>query len=190
MSPLFCFTVFSLTMVKKSEVVSKTTVNPKSKTLVKNRLPKKKRAVLPARGVVYLGRLPKTFFESDIKAFFSQFGKVLRVRVSRSKKNAHSKGFGYVEFELEEIAKIAAEAANSYFIGGRAIKAEVMAREKVHPRLFKDVKKGMVDMSKARQRDNRVRYEKAAKQPNEEKRSDLADRLKELGIKYTLPTPQ
>ena len=36
--------------------------------------------------MIYLGRLPHGFFEDQLKAYFSQFGDVLRVRVSRNKK--------------------------------------------------------------------------------------------------------
>jgi len=36
------------------------------------------------RGVVYLGHIPEGFFEDELKGFFSQFGKVKRVKVSRS----------------------------------------------------------------------------------------------------------
>jgi nucleolar protein 15 len=35
---------------------------------------------------VYLGRIPHGFYEEEIKGYFSQFGEVTRVRLSRSKK--------------------------------------------------------------------------------------------------------
>lgn len=38
------------------------------------------------RGVVYLGHLPHGFYEEELRGFFSQFGKVVRVKVSRSRK--------------------------------------------------------------------------------------------------------
>lgn len=38
------------------------------------------------RGVVYLGSLPFGFFESQMRTFFSQFGVVTRLRLSRNKK--------------------------------------------------------------------------------------------------------
>jgi len=38
------------------------------------------------RGVVYLGRIAHGFYEEEIKGYFSQFGEVTRVRLSRSKK--------------------------------------------------------------------------------------------------------
>ncbi|CAI9720746.1 FHA domain-interacting nucleolar phosphoproteinphosphoprotein-like-like [Octopus vulgaris] len=37
------------------------------------------------RGVVYLGRIPYGFFENQMRAYFSQFGKVTRLRLSRSR---------------------------------------------------------------------------------------------------------
>lgn len=37
-------------------------------------------------GVIYVGHLPQGLFESQIKTYFEQFGKVLRLRLSRSKK--------------------------------------------------------------------------------------------------------
>lgn len=41
-----------------------------------------------APGVVYVAHLPHGLFEPQLKSYFEQFGKVLRVRLSRSKKVA------------------------------------------------------------------------------------------------------
>ena len=38
------------------------------------------------RGVIYIGHLPFGFFEDQMKAFFSQFGEVTRLRISRNPK--------------------------------------------------------------------------------------------------------
>lgn len=38
------------------------------------------------RGVIYLGRIPHGFFEDQMRAYFSQFGDVTRLRLSRNKK--------------------------------------------------------------------------------------------------------
>jgi nucleolar protein 15 len=37
-------------------------------------------------GVVYIGRIPHGFYEKQMKAYFAQFGKVKRLRLSRSKR--------------------------------------------------------------------------------------------------------
>ena len=46
----------------------------------------------PPTGVIYVGHLPHGFFEEQMRPFFEQFGVVTRLRVSRCKKTARSKG--------------------------------------------------------------------------------------------------
>jgi nucleolar protein 15 len=171
-------------------VVSKTKVHPRTKTVAQNRLPKVK-PQKSATGVVCLGRLPKTFFEADIKTFFSQFGKVHRVRLSRSKKNASSKGYAYVEFEEAEVAKIAADAMNHYFIAGRAITAKLVEKEKLHAATFDGWNKKVVDHSRARVKHAAEKYAKtlADEQTVALRNERVIARLADLEIKYTLPTP-
>ena len=38
------------------------------------------------RGVIYVGHLPHGFYETQLRGYFSQFGKVTKVHVSRNKK--------------------------------------------------------------------------------------------------------
>lgn len=79
--------------------------------------PKKDKKKLKAdRGIVYLGHIPHGFYEDEMKAFFSQFGKVTRVKLCRSEKSGRSKGYGYVEFFHPDVAKIAAESMNNYLM--------------------------------------------------------------------------
>lgn len=40
--------------------------------------------------MIYIGRLPHGFYEEQIKKYFSQFGEVVNVRVSRNKKVPHT----------------------------------------------------------------------------------------------------
>ncbi|EAT87828.2 hypothetical protein SNOG_05437 [Parastagonospora nodorum SN15] len=44
-------------------------------------------------GVVYVGRVPRGFFEPQMKKYFSQFGRVTRLRLSRNKKTGASKHY-------------------------------------------------------------------------------------------------
>ena len=37
-------------------------------------------------GVVYVGHIPKHFQEKEMRHFFEQFGDILKLRISRSKK--------------------------------------------------------------------------------------------------------
>ncbi|XP_029967756.1 MKI67 FHA domain-interacting nucleolar phosphoprotein [Salarias fasciatus] len=87
-------------------------------------------------GVVYVGHLPLGLFETQLKEYFEQFGKVRRLRLSRSKKTGGSKGYAFVEFDCDEVAKIVAETMNNYLMGERIIKCHVVEPEKVHEKLF------------------------------------------------------
>lgn len=65
-----------------------------------------KREVQTTSDVIVLGRPWKTT-EQDLKAYFSTFGKVLRVQVKKNVKTHHSKGFGFVHFvEYETQVKV------------------------------------------------------------------------------------
>ncbi|XP_078538188.1 MKI67 FHA domain-interacting nucleolar phosphoprotein [Lissotriton helveticus] len=88
-------------------------------------------------GVIYLGHIPRGLFEPQLKGYFSQFGNVTRVRLSRSKKTGGSKGYAFVEFECDEVAKIVAETMNNYLFCERLLKCEFIHPEKVHENLFK-----------------------------------------------------
>ncbi|XP_016094347.1 MKI67 FHA domain-interacting nucleolar phosphoprotein [Sinocyclocheilus grahami] len=155
---------------------------------VKNR-PKTGQSLSP--GVLYVGHLPRGLFEPQLKSYFKQFGKVTRIRVSRSKKTGRSKGYGFVEFECDEVAKIVAETMNNYLIGERLIKCHVMPPEKVHEKLF--VGSRMVfkkPTQPAVSRHNKQHAEEDLKKLGEKllsKESKLRKRLAAKGIDYDFP---
>ncbi|CAK9070105.1 unnamed protein product [Durusdinium trenchii] len=89
------------------------------------------------RGVVYLGSLPNGFFEPQMKTYFSQFGEVTRFRLSRSPKTGGSKGFGFIEFRQESVAKIVAQTMNKYLLGDRSLVCKFKPKDECHPKMFK-----------------------------------------------------
>lgn len=60
-------------------------------------------------GVIYIGRLPHGFYEHEMKSYFSQFGPIRNLRVSRNKKTGKPKHFAFVEFEDASTAEIVAK---------------------------------------------------------------------------------
>ncbi|CAG9462341.1 unnamed protein product [Pedinophyceae sp. YPF-701] len=93
---------------------------------------------LPSRSrVLYIGHLPHGFYEDQLLGYFSQFGRVTRVRVSRAKKNGRAKGYAFVEFQLPEVAETAAEAMDGYMMFRQKLVCRVVPVEKQHPQLFK-----------------------------------------------------
>nr|AAM34644.1 Nopp34 nucleolar phosphoprotein-like protein [Danio rerio] len=142
-------------------------------------------------GVLYVGHLPRGLFEPQLKSYFEQFGKVLRLRVSRSKKTGGSKGYGFVEFECDEVAKIVAETMNNYLMGERIIKCHVIPPEKVHEKLFVGSIAGFKKPKyPAVTRYNKTHTEDDVKKVGTKllsKESKLRKRLAAKGIDYDFP---
>eukprot|EP00933_Yihiella_yeosuensis_P073518 TRINITY_DN82232_c0_g1_i1.p1 TRINITY_DN82232_c0_g1~~TRINITY_DN82232_c0_g1_i1.p1 ORF type:complete len:324 (+),score=104.13 TRINITY_DN82232_c0_g1_i1:70-1041(+) len=92
------------------------------------------------RGVIYLGHIPKGFFEPQMRKYFSQFGTVTRLRLSRSKKSAESKGYAFIEFAEESVAKIVAQTMNRYLMFEKVLVCEYIPKEKRNKHLFKGCK--------------------------------------------------
>eukprot|EP00116_Pleurobrachia_bachei_P008509 sb/3468771/ len=74
-------------------------------------------------GVLYVGHIPKSFQEKEMRQFFEQFGTILKLRISRSKKTSESKGYAFILFENEEVARIVAKTMHDYILCGRLLKS-------------------------------------------------------------------
>lgn len=169
---------------------AKTTKQLKDKILKKKNTKKEEQ---DERGVIYLGHIPYGFFEEQMKCFFSQFGKVTRIRLSRSKKSGRSKGYAFVEFEDKEVAEIVAETMNDYLMYGRRMKCEIIPKEKVNENTFKGANKRFVvphTINRHRAVHNKKRspeeYQKSIDKllEKEEKRRK---KIEEFGIDYEFP---
>lgn len=88
------------------------------------------------RGVLSLSRLPHGFYEDQLKAYFSQFGEVTRVRISRNKKSGKSKHYGFIEFDSASVAQIVADTMDNYLLMGHILQCKMIPKEKVHPELW------------------------------------------------------
>lgn len=142
-------------------------------------------------GIIYIGHIPRLLFEPQLREYFSQFGTVTRLRLSRSKKTGNHKGYAYIEFECEEVAKIVADTMNNYLFCERLLKCEFIPLEKVHPKLFigcnSKFKKPCLP---AVGRYNMERTEKQQRKMIKgmlEKERKLRKRLAEKGIDYDFP---
>ena len=93
------------------------------------------------KGVIYLGHIPHGFYEDQMKGFFSQFGRVTRLRLSRSKKTGRSKSYAFIEFDSAEDASIVARTMNGYILTGRVLVCHTIPPEKVHADMFKGANK-------------------------------------------------
>lgn len=71
---------------------------------------------------LYIGNLPYSVTEEDLKDAFSEFGKLTSVNIIKDKYSGQSKGFGFVEMPDNSDADKAIKALNGSQLKGRAIK--------------------------------------------------------------------
>lgn len=88
------------------------------------------------RGVVYLGHIPHGFYEDQMQGFFSQFGDISRLRLSRSKKTGRSRHYAFIQFKEPAVASVVADTMNGYILEGRHLVCKVIAPSRVHDRMF------------------------------------------------------
>lgn len=70
---------------------------------------------------LYVGNLPYTMDESDLRDLFTPYGTPSSVAVIMDRGTGRSKGFGFVEFENDTEAKAAISALNGRDFNGRAL---------------------------------------------------------------------
>lgn len=133
--------------------------------------------------IIYIGHLPEDFDEKQLKKFFSQFGKIINLQLSRSNKTGRSKHYGWIEFETTEIAKTTAKAMNNYLLKDNNLVCNVYPKSKVHPMLFKNARKGP---KKPKVKEPLSQKELALKLAKQEK--IIMAKLAAKGIEYKWPS--
>ncbi|OAQ99106.1 hypothetical protein LLEC1_03959 [Akanthomyces lecanii] len=107
-------------------------------------------------GVIYIGRIPHGFYEHEMRQYFSQFGAISRLRLSRNKKTGASKHFAFVEFEEQSTAEVVAKTMDNYLLFGHILKCQVVPKERLHDSLWRA-------WGLKVERENKKRADKAAK---------------------------
>ncbi|HTO87863.1 MAG TPA: RNA-binding protein [Thermoanaerobaculia bacterium] len=70
---------------------------------------------------LYVGNLPYSTTEEDLRNLFSQYGNVDNVAVVTDRDTGRSRGFGFVEFADDNEARNAISALSGQEYGGRAL---------------------------------------------------------------------
>ena len=79
---------------------------------------------------IYVGNLPWSTTEDDLRRAFGQYGEVQSAKVIMDRETGRSRGFGFVEME-DEAADQAISALNGQDMGGRGLKVnEAKPRER------------------------------------------------------------
>ncbi|KAH7650292.1 hypothetical protein FG379_003364 [Cryptosporidium bovis] len=142
------------------------------------------------KAIVYVGHIPFGLFEPQLREYFSQFGEIRRIKLSRSKKNGHSRGYAFIEFNSMEVAQVAASTMNNYIIFRRSLKCHVIPQEKIHPFIFnkskkrKDVPSGSDSLKK---KNSRSALKLDREFQIKEKILKINNSLEKEGIDYFIP---
>jgi len=70
---------------------------------------------------LYVGNLPFSVQEQELKDFFTNFSSVTSVQLITDRETGRPKGFGFVEFSNDDEASNAIEELNGTDFGGRAV---------------------------------------------------------------------
>lgn len=88
---------------------------------------------------IYVGNIPYSMTEEELKNIFAQYGEVTSVRLVSDRETGRAKGFGFVEMADDAQANAAIEAVNGSEQGGRPLKVnEAKPREERPRREFGD----------------------------------------------------
>lgn len=137
-----------------------------------------------------LRRIPHGFYEHEMRDYFSQFGTIQRLRLSRNKRTGHSKHYAFLEFASSEVAKIVADTMDNYLMFGHILKCKVVPKEQVHENLWKGANKrfkavpwNKIEGRKLEMGMGREGWEKRI-EGEKKRRSEKADKLKEIGYEF------
>ncbi|KAG8950291.1 hypothetical protein FRC03_012918 [Tulasnella sp. 419] len=172
--------------------VSKLPTIARDDATVKRKLDQAKKKPSDERGVIYLGRIPHGFYEDQMKEYFTQFGDVTRLRLSRNKKTGKSKHYAFIEFTSASVAQIVSETMDNYLLTGHILTCKVIPKDKLHPKLWIGANKKYKQIPHdriERVKHNKDRTEEQQKRAEDRllKRQRLKqDKLAKLGIKYDM----
>lgn len=144
-------------------------------------------------GVIYIGRIPHGFYEHEMRNYFSQFGPINKLRLSRNKATGRSKHFAFIEFAEASTAEIVAKTMNNYLLFGHILKCHVLAPSQVHEDLFKGANKRFKNIpwnkiagKQLEKPLSEAKWEKKVAQ-EQSKRAKKAAKLKEIGYEFEAP---
>lgn len=169
------------------QIKSKDEKYKKSRSAARKAASKKKSAEAAANtsSVLYIGHLPPHFEEHELVQFLKQFGKVLNLRVSRSKKTGNSKGFAFVQMQSPGIAAIVADTLAGYIMfGQRRLVCHVVPPDKIHKKLFFKQKRMVKEKQATEKALGMMKVITSRLVSREHKKRET---LKELGIDYDFP---
>ncbi|KAJ5368655.1 uncharacterized protein N7496_008415 [Penicillium cataractarum] len=144
-------------------------------------------------GTVYVGRIPHGFYEHQMRAYFSQFGEITKLRLSRNRLTGRSKHYAFIEFASITVAKIVAETMDNYLMYSHILKCKFVPAEQLHPEVWKGANRrfkrtpwNQIERKRLLKGKTRDQWSKRI-EDEQRKRQAKADKLKAFGYEIELP---
>ena len=83
---------------------------------------------------IYIGQLPYSVTEDDIKELFSEYGEIASLNLVKDRFSGQSKGFGFIDMPNNSEADKAIKALNKSMFNGREIKVNQVQQSKKRER--------------------------------------------------------
>ena len=128
-----------------------------------------------------------------MRQYFSQFGDISRLRLSRNRRTGQSKHFAFIEFTTADIAEIVAKTMDNYLMFGHILKCKLVPSEQLHENVWKGANKRFktVPWNKLERRKHEMavgRDQWSSRIEKEEKRREAKkEKLKEIDYEFEVP---
>lgn len=128
-----------------------------------------------------------------MRAYFSQFGEITRLRLSRNRLTGRSKHYAFIEFSSATVAKIVAETMDNYLMYSHILKCKFVPQDQLHPevwkganRRFKKTPWNRIEKKRLEKGKTREQWTKRIEQEQKRRQAKI-DQLKALGYEIDLP---
>lgn len=128
-----------------------------------------------------------------MRAYFSQFGEITKLRLSRNRLTGRSKHYAFIEFASTTVAKIVAETMDNYLMYSHILKCKFVPAEQLHPEVWKGANRrfkrtpwNQIERKRLLKGKTRDQWSKRIEQ-EQRKRVAKAEKLKALGYEIDLP---
>lgn len=133
------------------------------------------------------------FYEHEMRSYFSQFGNVEKLRMSRNKKTGASRHFAFIEFASAAVAEVVVKTMDNYLLFGRVLKVKVVPKSQIHDDLWKGANRRFKKIPWNKMAGNQLKKplsestwtQKISKE--EQRRNERAKKLQDMGYEFEVP---
>ena len=134
--------------------------------------------------IIYIGHLPRHFQEHELLVLLKQFGNVLHVRLSRSKKTGGSRGYAFCQFAESSVAAIVAGTLSGYLLDGKRLVCHVVAADKIHKHMLYNFGNSNQRNNKVLRKERSLEKVQAISKRLVERQAQRKKKLADMGIDY------